>query len=49
MFLNNYEWKKYFLYIKYNHYEKNIFEKLDEDMGLRKKIINQVLYVCYLS
>ena len=41
--------KKFFLCIKHNHHKQNIFGKLDKDMGLRKKIISQVSYVCYLS
>jgi len=41
--------KKSFSRIKHNHPKENIIEKLDEGMSLRKRFINQVLYMCYLS
>jgi hypothetical protein len=48
-FLNSHERKKSFSRIKHNHPKENIIVKLDEGMRLRKRVINQVLYVCYLS
>jgi hypothetical protein len=41
--------KKSFSKIKHNHHKENIIGKLDEGMSLRKRVINQVLYMCYFS
>jgi hypothetical protein len=35
--------------IKHKHPKNNIIGKIDEGIRLRKRIINQVLYVYYLS
>jgi len=47
--LNNPKKKKPSSRIKHNYLKEKIIGKLDEGMRLRKKIINQVSYVCYLS
>jgi hypothetical protein len=35
--------------LKHNHHEENIIRKLNEGIKLRKRVINQVLYMCCLS
>jgi hypothetical protein len=49
MFLNSHERKNLSQGLKHNHHEENIIRKLNEGIKLRKRVINQVLYMCCLS